>query len=496
MSLIKDLLAPPEEKKVFSSETLSNSTIRKLLPYQVPHAVKLIKDIVKNFIAIDGSDAGIGKTYIALAVAIELGRIPFIICPISVLSYWVNILDFFNLDSYAVVNLETFKNGKIYDDYEFKISSRKTTNYLRFVDMNPDVDPTFFRWNLPDDAILIIDEAHRCKETNTDNGKLLMSTKQLIKKKIPVLLLSATICEKYTDMKILFYLFNYIDNVRNFNAYIKSINNKYPQHIVRKLRGESQENLTKRRENARSLIIYEETKEYMSRIRIKELGDKFPSNQWCAQLFTAASAEEIAKSYIQLAEHMRALKEDAENKHHLAQCTILKMEIEYKKIPIFVEQAQLFLDEGKSVIIFVNYTKTLEEISSRLDIRCKVYGDQTKEERVQAIKLFQENKERIIICNMRAGSESISLHDLDGNYPRVGLHNFADKAATMIQALGRAVRSGGKSAVIQRILCVANVPYEQTVMKNINKKLIHISAINDGDLDGYKYKIKTITRIN
>jgi hypothetical protein len=31
-------------------------------------------------------------------------------------------------------------------------------------------------------------------------------------------------------------------------------------------------------------------------------------------------------------------------------------------------------------------------------------------------------------------------------------------------------------------------------MQNINRKLTNISAINDGDLDGYKYKVKRITR--
>ncbi len=65
----------------------------------------------------------------------------------------------------------------------------------------------YIQWSVPSDCIVIFDEIHRCKDFSTDNGKLLESTKQLIQKGIPVLMLSATICEKFTDMKISFFSF-------------------------------------------------------------------------------------------------------------------------------------------------------------------------------------------------------------------------------------------------------------------------------------------------
>ena len=72
--------------------------------------------------------------------------------------------------------------------------------------------------------------------------------------------------------------------------------------------------------------------------------------------------------------------------------------------------------------------------------------------------------------------------------------NYPNSASDLLQALGRAPRSGAKTPVLQRIIFVANVDYEKKIMQSINKKLANISAINDGDLDGHKYKINRITK--
>jgi SNF2 family DNA or RNA helicase len=497
--LIKDLLSPPKYvPHVYSSKTLSNSIVPKMLPYQIKPTAEAIKRINEKIIHIKLDDTGTGKTFMALAMAKEINRVPFVICPLSVLSYWAEKLEEFEMETYGIVNLETFKNGRIYRDFTFK--NKMKCDFVQEIEDEYKGVRTYYQWDLPEDAILIIDEAHKCKAPSTDNGKLLMSAKQLIDQRIPVLLLSATIAEKQTDMKIPFYLFDFIHNVREFNSYVKSLKYKYPQYHVHRLRGESKTSIETRRENAKAMIIYEEIREYISRIRIKDLGDMFPSNQWCAQLFTTESAAIICQKYAELEEHLKALKgnqEEEKENHHLACCTQLKMEIEYLKIPIFIEQAQIMREQGKSVIIFVNYTRSLEIIADRLEIRCKVYGLQSQtpngmDERRKGIELFQTNKERMIICNSRAGGQSISLHDTDGGYPRGVLLNFTDKAGDLLQCLGRAARAKTKSPVIQRIICAANVPYEQTVMKNINRKLMNISAINDGDLNSYRYKVKKI----
>ena len=481
--------------KVYSKVVLSNTTKQRLLSYQEKHVIKLINILLEKNIAADTSDTGIGKTYIGSAVCKELERRPIIICPKTLIFNWINVLEYLGVKAYDIVNYETIKNGKTYAGKEYK--SRKKSRFLEVVEPNPD-DPraNIFQWTLPKDALIIFDEVHRCKDPSTGNGKLLMSSIQAITEKTPVLILSATICETFADVKIPFYLFGFIPSTRNFNNYILLLKQKYPQHIVKRKDFVKRENYNTARENAQAIMIYEEIKEYTSRIRIKDLGDKFPSNQWCCQQFMAEESDKIAEAYAEMAEHLEELKNGQNNagSHHLAKIQKLKQEIEFRKIPIFIEQAQLYLDEGKSVIIFVNYLDTLNFIVQELDVRCVIQGSQDMQQRQEAIDLFQSNKERIIVLQMQAGSVGISLHDIHGDHPRVSLINFPDAASVLIQALGRAARAGAKSPVLQRIIFVANVDYEKKIMQNINRKLINVSAINDGDLDGYKYKVKKITR--
>lgn len=432
--------------------TLSNFSKKRLLEFQQPHVIKLMTTLDKYCVALDNSDTGIGKTYISAAICRELHRRPIICCPKTLLFSWKNVLEYFHVEVYDIVNLETLKSGRTYINENYK--SRRESTFL-------ECNNSKYQWKLPDDAIIIIDEAHKCKGAKTINGKFLISIKQVINTKIPVLLLSATICEKINDMRIPFYLFGLIPDVSNFGHYLRTLKYKH--------NGDNN-----------AAWIHEEIKDYTGRIRIKDLGDQFPSNQIATQQFIAEDADKIAIAYDKIGKLMRRLKTHP-CQNHLAKIQKLKQEIELRKVPIFIEQALLYLETGMSVIIFVNYLDTLHLLSEQLTIKCKIYGDQTVQERVELIELFQSNQERIIVCQIRSGGVGINLHDMHGDHPRVTLLNFPDAASDLLQALGRAVRSGTRTPVLQRIIFVANIEYEETIMKSINKKIENITIINDGD---------------
>lgn len=477
--------------KIYSKKVLSNDIVHKLLEYQKSHVLEMINILLNKCVALDASDTGIGKTYMTLAVCKELGRRPIIFSPKTIMANWMNVCKYFKVEPYDIINYETAIHGKTYKNYSF--TSRTKSPYLRVKKPDPTNDQSSFSYvwrDVPKDTIVIFDEGHRCKNSSTYNGKLLISAKQLIYSKIPVMILSATICETYTDMKIPCYLFGIIHSPKIFSSYMRTVKNSYPEHAVYKSDYENKDELKIAISNANSMIINKEIKTFSSRIRIKDLGDKFPSNQWCAQQFIAEESDKISEAYDQIAVIMEELKNNERSTHHLAQLQKLKQEIELRKVPIFIEQANLFLDEGKSVIIFVNYLDTLRILVESLNIKCIISGEYTTEEKNKSIDVFQSNKEKIIICQIRSGSVGISLHDIHGGHPRAVLINYPDSAADLLQALGRAPRSGAKTPVLQRIIFVANVPYEKRIMRNINRKLSNLSAINDGDLNGYKYKIR------
>lgn len=471
---------------VYSKKTLSNKTIENVFDYQKKHILKLVYLLLKYYIAFDFSDTGIGKTFIAIAVCLELGRRPIIICPKTVMFTWLDVCKKFRVKPYDIVNYETIRNGKTYKDYQFTKRIKSP-----FIDISDDgTGKIIYKWTLPKDSILIFDEAHRCKSPKTDNGKILISTKMLIKK-IPILLASASICEKWVDMRILFYLLEIIPSIPRYNKYVKMLTYKYPSYRIRKSNYENINDYTIARENSISMMINMEIKMYASRIRIKDLGDQFPSNQWCAEQYYVESSEQISKAYEEIVIHIEALR-NKKTEHHLASIQKLKQEIELRKVPIFIEQAKLYLDNGMSVIIFVNYLDTMKILINKLKINCSIHGSQTMYERKTEIEKFQSNLVNIIICQINSGGTGISLHDLHGDHPRAVLLNYPDSASTLLQALGRACRAKGKTPVLQRIICVANVEYEKQIMININRKLANISAINDGDLDGYNYDVNTI----
>lgn len=484
-------------QEVYSKTVLTNEISAKLLEYQRSHVARIISILLEHKICLNASDPGIGKTYMSIAVCKELHRRPLIVCPKSIMSIWVSVCEYFDIDAYDIVNYETIRNAKTYTDYNF--SKRKKPSYLRInkneeVDKKEDICRMYYIWrNIPDDILLIVDEAHRCNNPSTDNGRWLISTKQLIRKNIPVMLLSGTISEKTCNMKIPFYLFGLIPSVKLYNSYIKSMDHLYKKYKVHKKNFKNDEEYLRAKENARSMIIFHEVQKFTCRIKVSELGDRFPANQWSAQQFIADDPDKIEKAYEEISKCMKELRENP-GRNTLAKIQKLKQEIELRKIPIFIEQAQLMIDNGRSVIIFVNYLKTLDILSSTLNIKCKVYGDQTFEERKEAIELFQSNKERIIILQARAGSVGISLHDIHGDHPRFVLINYPDSAADLLQELGRAARAGAKTPVCQRIILVANVEYERRIMININKKLSNISGINDGDLNVYNYQVNKVEK--
>lgn len=488
-SFYQEIMVKPENiPKIYSKKSLSNEINDKVYDYQKKHILKLIGSLLKYSIALDNSDTGTGKTYSSVAACVELNRRPIIVCPKTLLFTWLDVCERFGVKPYDIVNYETVRNGKTYRDTSF--TDRIESPFVSVIENDYESGNRItYEWAVPKDAILIFDEAHRCKSPGTDNGRVLLSTRQLIKQGIPVLLASASICEKYPDMKIIFYLLGMISDIKKFNRHIKMLMYKYPSFKIFRDDYANVEEYTVAKDNAISMMINEELRNYTVRIRIRDLGDKFPSNQWYAQQFYAESSDKISKAYEEILVHMQALKEKKQD-HHLAEIQKLKQEIELRKIPIFIEQAQLHLDDGKSVIIFVNFIKTMDILKDKLGIKCFINGKQTAQERIDHIDNFQSNKERIIICQIRSGGTGISLHDIHGNHPRVTLTNYPDAASDLLQALGRAHRAGGKTPVLQRIIFVANVEYEKTIMNNINRKLANISAINDGDLHGYVYDIK------
>lgn len=132
--------------------------------------------------------------------------------------------------------------------------------------------------------------------------------------------------------------------------------------------------------------------------------------------------------------------------------------IEKLKIPEFIEQANKFLSVGKSVVIYVQFAKTLDILAKELNIDCVIYGKKTIKQIGKAIDDFQSDKSRIIICTIKyADAGGFVLNDINGKFPRASI---SSKIISK-QVLGRICRAGSKTGTEQIIMFCKDSPEEK-----------------------------------
>lgn len=201
--------------------------MEQLLDYQKTHVESIINSLVIYNRCVDASDTGTGKTFTSIGACKIIGWKPFIICPKSVITPWINVLKFFKCDFYGITNYELMQNCSYYDSNGNKIKipflSReivdvkrtkkiKKTKKTNRVDSNSDSDSDTdtnsdssssnetkyeYKWNkdlIPQDVLFIFDEAHKCKNIKTNNGQIIHNLATY--KDIKILMLSATVVDK------------------------------------------------------------------------------------------------------------------------------------------------------------------------------------------------------------------------------------------------------------------------------------------------------------
>jgi superfamily II DNA or RNA helicase len=158
-----------------------------------------------------------------------------------------------------------------------------------------------------------------------------------------------------------------------------------------------------------------------------------------------------------------------------------RQKIEVLKVPIFVEQVEEHLENNFSVIIFVNFTETLNLLAKELKTNCVVYGEQTLNQRLKNIEDFVEDRQRIIICNIHTGGDSISLNDKYGKFRRVSLISPTWSSVKLIQACGRNCRTDSKTPSLNKIV-YANTKTERIMCNKLKAKCSLYMTIRNSDL--------------
>lgn len=436
-----------------------------LRSWQVESVSKIVTSINKNDCAIDGSDLGTGKTYVAIAVARELKMKMVIICPKAVMLAWKRVIcDHFKMKDKLVdvINYEQLRIGKKDNKIASYVTNRKT-HHEKFI------------WKISKDTLIIWDESQKLKNWKTKNSKTCI---EALKQGYKMLFCSATnatnplelrtvgTCLKLFKGASAYYQWCYEHGVARGRFGLEfTTDMKLRQKVLKKLHHD----------------IFINRGVRLSRDSIPN----FPESEIIAECYNMDEQEvRMINQYhkemeIELKRLAKIIIKDKASE--LTAILRMRQQTELVKVPLFINMIEEGLENEMSVVVFINFTETLQALSKRLKTKC-IFDGKTKESiRQQNVDDFQNDKERIILVNAQSGGAGLTLGDMIGKYPRLSLISPSYSAIIMRQCLGRVWRESSKTKSIQKIVFVANT-VEEKVCENVQEKLKNLDILNDGDM--------------
>lgn len=462
------LAPPPIEPTDFFLNPVEIKDKSGLRPWQVNAVGKICAAMNKWGCAIDGSDVGVGKTYTACGVARELDMDILVVCPKAVKESWNRVIrNHFKMAGrlVGIINYELLRTGRSDSDIASFVRNKKT-------------HVNEFIWKIPKNTLIIWDESQKLKGAKTKNSEVcLLALKQGYK----MLFCSATNATNPLELRTVGMALKLFENNKQYYQWLYN-------HGVSKGRFGLQFN------NSKEVLTKLNRDIFIDRgIRlVRDSIPNFPESQITAECYDMEedSRSKINSLYEEMESELKRLnkkvkKESKDNTSQLTAILRARQKIELVKIPLFIEMIEEGLESGMSVVVFLNFTESIEAISKRLNTRCIVNGLVKDSERQMNIDNFQADKERVILVNIAAGGAGLSLHDLNGQYPRLSLISPSYSAVQMRQATGRVWRDSARSKSIQKIVFVANT-VEVAVCEAVNVKLDNLDLLNDGDMNKYE----------
>lgn len=415
------------------------------LPHQLPALARHAEVLSKHPASLEASIAGFGKTFVAGFLAKYLKRRVAVVCPKTVIPHWHDALRQCGVSSVFVTNYEQAKLER----FQFGRWAIKNRVY---------------EWALPADTLLVFDEAHRCADRTTQNAKMMIAA---ARQKVVTVPMSATIAQSPLDLYALGQMLGLHKGADFFGWCF--------QHGVYKGRFGFDFNATPANLAKLHASIYPE---HGYRATFGDIPG-FPEEVVEALGVDVANPSQVDEIWEKVAA-LELLKADATEPITLR--LRARQQAELLKVPAFVELINDSVKEGLSVVVFVNFIDTLEQLEDKFPKALVIRGGQSASDRQNAVELFQRDVIKVILVQSQAGGEGISLHDVNGVRPRRALISPPESARRLIQILGRIRRTGGKSLALQTIVFAENT-IEVKVRKAVERKKGHIDQINDGDLN-------------
>jgi SWI/SNF-related matrix-associated actin-dependent regulator 1 of chromatin subfamily A len=414
-----------EEKKLDREIDYSPYDVRPPMEHQKTAIEKLLAN--DKFILAD--DMGLGKTTAAVIASLESGaKKILIVCPASLKINWEREIK--NYTDRRILLIEGKKWGSTFDYYIINYDILKN---FHTTDKSEDSEAYQLIANAGFD-LAIVDEAHYISNSTAQRTKLLND----ILSKIPkVWLLTGT---PMTSRPINYYnLLKIVESplTLNWQSYVFRYCAGYQFRVGnRKVWNTSgASNLDELREKTKNLVLRR------MKTDILDLPEK---------IITPVYLELQSRFYDhELEDFIRISKENRKSESvsvTLNRLMKLRQLIAIEKVPYTCEFIDKFVEQDKKVIVFTNFTASLDMLHEKYKKNSVILdGRMSKEKRQESVDKFQNNdKIKIFISNIKAGGVGITLTAAE----TVIMNDLSFVPADHSQAEDRAYRYGQKNSVL------------------------------------------------
>jgi len=426
------------------------------------HQKESIQKLVENKKFILADDMGLGKTTSTIIAALESGaKKVLIICPATLKINWKR-----EIENYSDKTVFIAEGKNFSTEHDFVIINYDIIK--NFHDSKKKDDSQILRANFD---LVVVDEAHYIKNATAQRTKLI---NDIVKKVDRIWLLTGT---PMTSRPIDYYnLLSLVDSpvAKNWMAYAIRYCQGYQFNVggrkVWNVMGAS--NLEELRDRTIGLTLR----------RLKEdvldLPDKIITPVYLR--LKSKEYEEVMGEYYNWYE-----KNPEESKSLTVQFTKLtkvRQIIADEKITQTIELAENIIEQDKKVIIFCNFTNSLNKIVEHFGKSAvKVDGSMSKPERQHSVDSFQENdKVKVFVGNIKAAGVGLTLTAAEA----VIMNDLSFLPSDHAQAEDRAYRYGQKNNVL-----VYYPIFENTIEGIIydilnNKKQVIATVMGDNQNSG------------
>jgi SNF2 family DNA or RNA helicase len=388
------------------------------------HQKEAIQKLVENKKFILADDMGLGKTTSTIIAALETGaKKVLIICPASLKINWQREIENYSQRTTSIIE------GKKWDDADFVIINYdiiKNFHDDKKKDVSTIVNSKF--------DLVIVDEAHYIQNSQAQRTKLI---NDIGKKVDRVWLLTGT---PITSRPINYYnLLNLIDSpvAQNWMAFVKRYCNGFQFQAGRRkiwnVSGAS--NLEELRDRTAPLVLR----------RLKENVLDLPE-----KIITPVYLRLKSKEYEELmGEYYDWYDKSGEADSLTLQFTKLtkvRQVIADEKTKATIELCENIIEQGKKVIVFTNFTKSLELILEHFGKKSvRLDGQMSQKERQLSVDRFQTEEDvMVFVGNIKAAGVGITLTAAEA----VVMNDLSFLPSDHSQAEDRSYRYGQKNNVL------------------------------------------------